>query len=328
VQIRKVGGRAYSDPDILSLIDESGGLLDPYSVVRQGVNSLLEQLENFEVTFNDAFQRVCVLASLAGLQVEPMNVAQAAQERRDAVLVYANGNGKKGVIFYNTNMPTPRVIFSIAHEIVHYFFPTSRVGARFRAICKEGSKGSRELEMLCHFGASELAMPSADFKRAVRRHGFGFASVDAIRQEFGTSFEACVYRMAETAPFPAAAGLLKFRRRLSEENAGGPTSGVLFPSKPRTIGAPARKYRRQSFYYSETYPPEFVMPWNKSLPETSCVYRAAKTRAIESAVEIVPLNGRDKFLACSIEAFAAPYQPDNADPEWPDVLFLLRVIEH
>jgi Zn-dependent peptidase ImmA (M78 family) len=324
VLIRKVDGRTYSDPDIVSLIDESGGLLDPYSVVRHGANSLLRQLENFEVTFNDAFQRICILASLVGLAVKPMDVAQAAQERRDAVLVYTEGNGKKGVIFFNPEKPKPRVVFSIAHEITHSFLPTSRTAARFRAICAEGSRSARELEMLCHFSASELTMPRNEFTDAVNKFGFDLASVESVRQEFGTSFEACTYRMAETAPFPAAAGLLKFRLKVGEEHASAGLSGELFPIGSKKQETPARKYRRQSFYYSETLPRGLIIPWNKSFPETSCVYEAARTRAIASGYQVFPLHGRGRVLDCFLEAVSAPYQPSDVDSKWPDILFLLR----
>ena len=39
---RTVGSRKYVDPDVASLIDRSGGLIDPHEVVRICVSSLLE----------------------------------------------------------------------------------------------------------------------------------------------------------------------------------------------------------------------------------------------------------------------------------------------
>jgi len=322
--MRKVAGRTYSDPDIVSLIDQGGGLLDPYSVVRHSVDLLLKKLEAFEVTFEDAFQRICILASIAGFEVKPMTPTQAGREERDAVLVYAKGNGRKGTIFFNPDRTRSRVVFSIGHEITHSFFPTSGTGARFRTICRERSRSARELEMLCDFGASELTMPTGEFREAVKRLGFGLGSVDSVRREFGTSFEACLYRMAATAPFPAAAGLLRFRHRQNEGEAAPNTTGELLPSQRCAPEPPAKKYRRQSFYYSEAFPRSFVMPWNKSVPESSCVYRAAQTGGIEAGREVIPINGRGKGLLCSIEAVIAPYQPHDTEPDWPDILFLLR----
>ena len=322
--VRRVAGRTFSDPDIVALIEEGGGLLDPYSVVRQGVNALLRQLECFDVSFEDAFERICILASLAGFDVKPMNEAQVARKHHDAVLVYTNGNGKKGTIFYDPGRPKSRIVFSIAHEIIHSFFPTSRTGARFRTICKEDSRSARELEMLCDYGASALTMPTAEFQKAVDRFGFGLVSVDSVRKEFGTSFEACLYRMGATAPFPAAAGLLRFRHRLNEGKAAVNSTLELFPKHRSAPEPPTKKYRRQSFYPSESFPRDLVIPWNKSIPETSCVYRAAKTGEIETRREVIPLDGRGKNLVCSVEAVPAPYQPPDADPNWPDILFLLR----
>lgn len=323
--VRRVAGRTYSDPDIVALIEQRGGPLDPYSVVRQDVHALIRQLEWFDVSFDDAFERIRILASLAGFDVKPMSEAQVARKHHDAVLVYTNGNGKKGTIFYNPSRPKSRTVFSIAHEIIHSFFPTSRTGARFRTICKEGSRSARELEMLCDYGASELTMPTAEFQKAVQRFGFALRSVDSIRKGFGTSFEACLYRIAATAPFPAAAGLLRFRYRLNESESLVNSTAELFPRRHSTAEPPAKKYRRHSFYYSEAFPHTLVIPWNKSIPEASCVYRAARTAEIETGREVIPLDGRGKALVCGIEALVAPYQSPDAAPDWPDILFLLRV---
>lgn len=327
MQVRRIDGRTYTDPDIISLIDEGRGSYDPYLLVRQRVSSLLEQLKSFEVKCGDALERICILASLAGFVVKRMDAARAARDKRDAVLMYTNGNRKKGMIFYDPNKPRRRVIFSIGHEITHSFFPTSKMGSRFRAICKEGSKSSRELEMLCHFGASELTMPLEDFQRAVRQQGFSLSSVYQVQGVFDMSFEASLYRMAQTAPFPAAAGRWCFRRRIGEENAVSNATRELFPRRRQVLTVPQRKYRRQAFYYSATFPRHLVIPWNKSIPVDSCVYRAAKTRTIEQEYEVIPVNGRGKSLPCFLEAVVAPYQPDDADPDWPDVLFLLRAAD-
>lgn len=87
----------------------------------------------------------------------------------EAIIVPSAGGNTKGTIFYNPDLPLPRIIFSIGHEITHSFFPASTTGARFRNLSRKGSKGARELEMLCHAGASELTMPSSEFCAAVKR---------------------------------------------------------------------------------------------------------------------------------------------------------------
>jgi len=323
--VRKSGGRQYSDPDVVAIIDDSGGLLDPRSLICHRVNSLLKQLEDFEGAPEDALGRITILASLAGFDVKRMDAVQQAHEKQEAVLMYTCGNGKKGTIFFNPNKPMTRTVFSIAHEITHSFFPTSRTGARFRSLCKEGSREGRELEVLCDFGASELTMPRRGFRLAAERFGFGIVFVDQIAQEFGTSFEATLYRMATTANFPAAAGLARFRYRKGESADPRASTGFLFGcNEIGTDEIPLPKYRRQSFHQSASFPTQSVVPWNKSFPETSRIYQAAQSGVIERGTEVIPLGRQGKDLVCSIEAVSAPFQPPDINPERPEILFLLR----
>ena len=322
--LRRVAGRTYVDPDVVSIIDDSGGLLDPPSLVRSSVRTLLKKFEQFEFTSGDPFQRICMLASLAGFEVQQMELARASRQTHDAVIVPTSGNRKRGVIFYNPNRHSSRIVFSIAHEIIHSFFPTSHTGARFRALSADGTKGSLELEMLCHLGASELTMPRDAFLQVVDRIGFGMSHVDKIRREFGTSFEACLYRLAATARFPAAAGLAKFRLKRGEEEALRRLQRSLFKKEFDDPHMPLKQYRRQSFHPSEKFPVGLTIYWNKSFPENSCVYRASLSGAIERSYESIPL-GRGKVLSCLMESVIAPFQPDDVSADSPDVFFLLRL---
>ena len=321
---RRVGKRTYVDPDVVSIIDKGGGLQDPRSIVRSSVRELLQKSEQFELTYSDPFERVCILASLAGFDVQTMDSKLASRTDHDAVIFPTIGSKNQGVIAYNPNRPPSRIVFSIAHEIIHSFFPTSHSGARFRALSGDGSKGSLELEMLCHFGASELTMPRETFLRVVKGIGFGIGHVDQIRKPFGTSFEACLYRLATTAPFPVAAGLAKFRLRRGEEEASRLLQRNLFSRALTDPHMPQEKYRRQSFHTSDKFPSGLTIHWNKSFPENSCVYRASQSGAIESGHETIPL-GSGKYLSCLMESVIAPFQPDDVDADWQDVLFLLRL---
>ena len=321
---RRVGNRTYVDPDVVSIIDKGGGFQDPHSLVVSSVGELLRKSEQFESEFSSPLERVCILASLAGFEVQEMDSKLSSRSNQDAVIFPTIGSKKRGVIFYNPNRLTSRIVFSIAHEIVHSFFPTSHFGARFRALSGDGSRGSRELEMLCHFGASELTMPRDAFLRVVQRIGFGLVHVNRIRKPFGTSFEACLYRLATTAPFPVAAGLAKFRLRRGEEVASRQLQRNLFSRSLTDPHMPQRKYRRQSFYTSDTFPIGLTMHWNKSFPENSCLYRASQSGEIESGHETIPL-GSGKFLSCLMESIVAPFQPHDVDADWRDIFFLLRL---
>lgn len=322
---RTVGNRKYLDPDVASLIDRSGGLIDPYEVVRICVGSLLRKLSEFEANFDNAFERICILASLAGFEVKAFQGDPRGLRGHEAIIMPSAGGNTKGTIFYNPGLTISRIIFSIGHEITHSFFPASNTGTRFRSLSREGSKGARELEMLCHSGASELTMPLVEFSAAVKRHGFGFSSVDLIRGPFETSFEACTYRMAQTASFPAAAGLFQFRYRVGEEENFGSTNLSLFSNTNLGPERPTKKYRRQSFHHSGSFPRELQIPWNKSVPKTSLIYRAAETESLQRGFERIAANGRGKEIPCNLEALRAPYQPEDVDPGHPDILFLLMM---
>jgi hypothetical protein len=317
--------RKYVDPDVRSLMDRTGGLLDPYEVVRSCLTSLLEKLRRFDGEFDNPFERICALASLVGFEVKPFRGDRGSLKGHEAVIVPSHDGNTKGTIFYNPDLPICRIIFSIGHEITHSFFPASKTGARFRSLSKQGSKGALELEMLCHAGASELVMPLPEFTAAVKRHGFGFGSVDSIRRPFETSFEACTYRMAQTASFPSAAGLFQFRFRVGEDDSVEEANLSLFSKGELNREAPSRKYRRQSFHSSPSFPNELTIPWNKSVPEISNIYRAAEMKTLQCGLEAIAVNGRGKQFRCYLEAIPAPYQRDGIDPEHPDILFLLSM---
>lgn len=131
--------------------------------------------------------------------------------------------------------------------------------------------------------------------------------------------------MAQTAPFPAAAGLFQFRLRVSEAEGLGSRNLNLFSNNDPDAEIPPKKYRRQSFHYSDSFPRELVIPWNKSVPETSHIYRAAEVRSLQSGFERIAPGGRGKEIHCHLEALPAPYQPEDLDTEHPDILFLLTM---
>src|SRR5277367_4394872 len=133
--------------------------------------------------------------------------------QRDAA-VYPTGSG--WTILYNPNRPRPRIVFTVAHEIIHTLFPNSARGARFRSITNPDSREANELERLCDLGAAELVMPMDEFQQQAGGT-YSLSSVDRLAAHFGTSFEATVFRLASAHPRFAVAGLLRYRRRMDEE---------------------------------------------------------------------------------------------------------------
>jgi Zn-dependent peptidase ImmA (M78 family) len=316
----RVGGRKYSDPDVLSLIKATGSLVDPRSSVLTQARMRLQTLNKFLDVPKDPIERLTILASICGIgEVVPMNLEQRRGEKRDAILI-TNISGGRSII-YNPSAPRARVAFSIAHEISHTFFPNSITGARFRNICANESKEANELERLCDLGASELLMPISAFQSAAGDGGFSLSSLPALMQHFGSSFEATAFRLASAHPGFAVAGLLRYRLRVGEERqkrASSQAQLFLIDSQPAS-SEPQPKYRRQSIHLSELCQDDHTVRWNKSFPVDSVVYSAATNDAIQVGREALP---NDILKTGRLEAVRAPYQRDDAHPVFGDVLFL------
>lgn len=250
-----VGGRRYSDPDVISLIRETGSLIDPRSAVLNQARRCLKIIREFHDIPADSIARLRIVASVCGIgDVSSMDIQQQKTETTDAVLVQKISGERS--IFYNPSRPRGRVAFSIAHEIAHTFFPTSVRGARFRNICSTGSREANELERLCDLGASELLMPVDEFQAATQGN-YSLSGVQSLSQHFGSSFEATAFRLASAHPRIAVAGLLRYRRRLSEERQVKSIEQSSFfnlPSKTNDKKSQP-KYRRQSIYMSEVSAP-------------------------------------------------------------------------
>ena len=312
----RVGGRRYADPDILSLISATGELRDPRSTVVTMARQLAARYREYGGDRKDPWERIRILASLAGLEVEPMDVTNRQRDDRDAVLIPTqNGRGK---VLYNPGRPQPRVIFSIGHEITHTFFPNSSQGARFRTLCDPSSPEANELERLCDLGASELLMPEDDFRRAVGRE-YVLERLPKLCDRFGTSYETTLFRLATAHPHIAVAGLARYRAKKGQEQREVAQEALLFGRTIPSRITPEPRYRRQSFFQSAAAGRRSFIPWNKSFSEDSCLYRAGEIEGIQQSDEFLPSVQRQ---AGRMQAIRAPYQRVEASSEFPDVLFL------
>lgn len=309
-----IGGHRYSDPDVLSLIYSGSDLIDPRAEVVRHARDLNERLRLFPAV-QDPRKRIEILASLAGVKVLPMS-SSSSQNREALLFRSASGNAHA---FFDPTLSEGRTNFSIAHEIVHTFFPNSGGGARFRSLHVDDSREATELERLCHLGASELLMPAEEFLKE-RGDQFGLKDVPRLAERFGSSYEATLYRLATTHPRLAVAGRLEYRLRMNEKRQMlDENQKDLFASSNASAEPFQPKYRRQSLYSSSACGVNHLIPWNKSFDETSCVYRAGTMAEIARGFESLPNRSGELGL---IECVQAPYQYSPSDPNFPDVLFL------
>ena len=313
-----IGGRSYSDPDVLSLIHNHGAQIDPRAEIIARARKLNARLRTWG-NVSDPRERLRILASFAGIIVKPMVKAGGIPLQRREALIYRDHEGQR-FAYYDPSFPDGRVNFSIAHEIVHTFFPNSRTGARFRNLYSEDSKEANELERLCDLGASELLMPQAEFLDATQSE-MGLHLAPGLSTKFGSSFEATVFRLATAYDGIAVAGLLQYRLRRDEERSlAKPNQQFLFEGDPRRLSqVPVPRYRRQAFHSSATTGQEFTIPWNKSFASDSCVYRVPSKGHFATGIEALPAKSPQHGI---LEASPAPYQRATASVEHPDLLFL------
>lgn len=318
----RIGGRRYSDPDIISLCRQSGELIDPRSTIVTMARQLTERVNGFSGLPTDPLERLKIIASLNRIKILPMDMAQVRREKREAAL-YPTETG--WTVLYNPDSLRTRIVFTIAHEIIHTFFPNSRSGARFRSIVNPSSREANELELLCHLGASELVMPMDEFQQQARGR-FGLSSVERLSSYFGTSFEATVYRLATAHPGLAVAGMLQYRLRKDEERRAIKITDqqLLFANSVTSQPQPVeRKYRRQSVHLSAACrEEEYTIRFNKSFDPSSIVYKA-REGGVKADVECLPnlVNASGR-----IEAVLCPYQSDSADGDFGDVFFFWEQI--
>ena len=314
-----VGGHRYSDPDVLSLITSRRGLVDPRAEVIRRAKELNQELRSLG-GITDPRDRIEILASLAGITVLPMANQPAHAQNREGLL-FRNAGGHARA-FYDPTLSEGRVNFTIAHEIVHTFFPNSVNGARFRNAHIDQSREATELERLCHLGASELLMPEEEFVEECGDE-FGLIDVPRLADRFGSSYEATVYRLATSYDGFALAGRLTYRLRLSEQRQlRDARQQDLFRSNDSSHVGPTPKYRRQSLHCSPACGTRYLIPWNKSFDQASRVYETKDSEEIGRANEPLPNRSNQMGL---LECIRAPYQDSSSDPNFPDVLFFWRL---
>src|SRR5579872_4777200 len=115
MEMLTVGGRRYSDPDVIALATENGKAADPRLSIKTKARNLLERLNRYPGVPTDRFERMKVLASLNGIRIQPMDLGLLQKNGREAVL-YNTSTGWQ--VLYNPAQPRTRLLFTLAHEII------------------------------------------------------------------------------------------------------------------------------------------------------------------------------------------------------------------
>ncbi|HAT8752896.1 TPA: ImmA/IrrE family metallo-endopeptidase [Legionella pneumophila] len=97
---------------------------------------------------------------------------------------------KKNEIYVNSSAPLSRKLFTIAHELGHYFLHSDIEQDIFLRSDRISSTGDKEKEQAANWFAAALLMP----KKAFLDYWEWCSDLDIISEMFGVSYSAAYYR--------------------------------------------------------------------------------------------------------------------------------------
>ena len=173
--------KRWTNPSVTALAQGN----DPIKTIQQRTQDVVLSAaeEGWAGPPYDPFQ----LADILGIQVRPNESILDARTLQE--------QSGKLVIEFNPNRPHGRMRYSIAHEIVHTFFPDCGDYVRNRSTGLDFTEDEWQLELLCNIGAAEILMPSGYF--TLEKESITIDNILRIRREFDVSTEALLLRLAK-----------------------------------------------------------------------------------------------------------------------------------
>ena len=288
----QVGHRVWRHPSVIALVESYGRGADPIMVIRERARNLVAEARKFGWRGPPFDPRA--LASLRGIRLSPDRLSP----QHDALIIPSRGQQLE--IVFNETRPITRQNFSICHEVCHTLFPDGYEMIRHRYQRRDAFDSDRELEQLCDIGAAELLLPEDEFRADLDRFGLTLAAVAPFRQRYEASREAVIRRLVQLGRTPIAAAFLEHRLKPSEEDAAHQLSLI------RPAHAPQPKFRIAYTVVSDTFP--VFLPRHKSVPDTSCVYRAVSQHSFATGTETWNIAG---LPPCRVEATPMPSGDDG-----------------
>jgi len=234
---------------------------------------------------------------LLGIRLRPDSLAPG----HDAYIVPRQGQQLE--IIFDKSRPQTRQNFSICHEICHTIFPDAYEVVRNRYDHRERFDPDRELEQLCDLGAAEILLPEDEFRADVTGLNFGLGTVLLLRDRYQASREAVIRRMVQLHEGSSVAVFLEYRLK--------PTEQAAFRQMPLITSIPELRPKLRIAYAVTSARFPVFLPRDKSVPDDSCVYRAALEQDIACGFEDWKIRG---LPPCRVEAMPLPTGDSAGSP--------------
>lgn len=199
-------------------------------------------------------------------------------------------DAKNGIIVINSNDPPSRQKFSQAHELVEFLFNSLPIGKDIGngwMLKRTGGFSESMKEYLCNWTAANLLMPPAYVNSQITQNGANFDCARVISKACEISLSAALVQVARTSRGNHSVVLWKMKNKPSEIKEKIPAAQLgLFDNIP---SQPIMKLRVEWSMGSESAP---FIPKNKSIDETSLIFKAWQTGSFTSGEECFCLDGR------------------------------------
>ena len=225
-------------------------------------------------------------------------------------------DAKNGIVVINSNDPPSRQKFSQAHELVEFLFNSLPIGKDIGngwILKRPGGFSESMKEYLCNWTAANLLMPPAYVHSQITQHGANFDCARIISEACEISLSAALVQVGRISRGNHSVVLWIMKNKPSEIKRKVPSAqlGLFDDHKPQ----PAMKLRVEWAMGSENAP---FIPKDKSVEETSLIFKAWQTSSFTSGEECMCLDGRKSRW----------FQTENLPFSVDDGTQVLSLIEH
>ncbi len=303
--------KKWQHPEILKLIQATGGKKDPVDIVREKARSFVKIFYG-KVIKGPPFSPE-ILASLIGAKVE---YKRPILDSEAQLIPFPD----HFLIRCNPYRPRVRQNFSLFHEISHLLLMNLKINFPCKRTQKKEFDINNEIEYLCDISAAELLLPLPWFSKDMEKLGISVQSLLTLCKKYIASREAVAIRVAQLSSLPLAAVFFSWRNKPQEEKSYKPEKKEHLFLFPEIKPLPPKKLRVDFSVPSSSFP--YFIPQFKSVEEKTLIYKSSLDGKIHQGIEWINLvNSNTQFY---VETLPLTYR--GAKPPYR-VLALLRPID-